>query len=111
MGYFSPDAELGSVQELLAERAQRVTFADPNETLREVIARMAATGISQMPVASGQGDIRMIEELDILRAVASNEHGLQDSVRDVARPLQGRVGLTDSLSQVQKILKKIMSLW
>ncbi len=85
MGYFSPDAELGSVRELLAERAQHVTFADPNETLREVIARMAATGISQMPVASGQGDIRMIEELDILRAVASNEHGLQDSVRDVAR--------------------------
>ncbi len=106
MGYFSPDAELGSVRELLAERAQRVTFADPNETLREVIARMAATGISQMPVASGQGDIRMIEELDILRAVASNEHGLQDSVRDVARPLQGRVGLTDSLSQVQKIFEE-----
>lgn len=106
MGYFSPDAELGSVRELLAERAQNVTFADPNESLREVIARMAATGISQMPVASGQGDIRMIEELDILRAVASNEHGLQDSVRDVARPLQGRVGLTDSLSQVQKIFEE-----
>jgi predicted transcriptional regulator len=67
---------------------------------------MAATGISQMPVDSGQGDLRMIEELDILRAVASNEHGLEDSVRDIARPLEGRISSRDNLSHVQQIFEQ-----
>ncbi|RZO22373.1 MAG: pyridoxal-phosphate dependent enzyme [Candidatus Thioglobus sp.] len=106
MGYFAPEAHLGTVQELLDTRNQDVSSASPNETLRDVIARMAAKGISQMPVTSGNGDLRMIEELDILRAVASNEHGLDDSVRDVARPLEGRVSLSDSLSHVQQIFEQ-----
>jgi cystathionine beta-synthase len=106
MGYFSPDSHLGTVQQLLDVRNQEVAFAKPEESLREVIAKMAATGISQMPVDSGQGDLRMIEELDILRAVATNEHGLEDSVRDIARPLEGRISSRDNLSHVQQIFEQ-----
>ena len=106
MGYFSPDSHLGTVQQLLDVRNQEVAFAKPEESLRNVIAKMAATGISQMPVDSGQGDLRMIEELDILRAVASNEHGLEDSVRDIARPLEGRISPKDNLGHVQQIFEQ-----
>ena len=48
----------------------------------------------------------MIEELDILRAVATNEHGLEDSVRDIARPLEGRISPKDNLGHVQQIFEQ-----
>jgi cystathionine beta-synthase len=105
MGYFGPGMHLGTVQELLDFQQQEIAFADPDEALKDVIARMASTGISQMPVASGQGDLRMIEELDILRAVASGEHTLEDASRDVARPLQGKVQRHEALSQVQQVFE------
>ena len=106
MGYFAPDSHLGTVQDLLEARNQEVAFAGPEDPLHEVIAKMAATGISQMPVDSGQGDLRMIEELDILRAIASEEHDLNDSVRDIARPLEGRVRPDDNLSHLQEIFEQ-----
>ena len=105
MGYLGPGAHLGTVQELLDFQQQELAFADPNETLKDVIARMASTGISQMPIASGQGDLRMIEELDILRAVASGEHTLEDPSRDVAKPLQGKVERHEALSDVQQVFE------
>jgi cystathionine beta-synthase len=105
MGYFGPGMHLGTVQELLDFQQQEIAFADPDEALKDVIARMASTGISQMPIASGQGDLRMIEELDILRAVASGEHTLEDASRDVARPLQGKVQRHEALSQVQQVFE------
>jgi len=106
MGYFAPDSHLGTVRDLLQARNQEVAFAGPEDPLHDVIAKMAATGISQMPVDSGQGDLRMIEELDILRAVASEEHDLNDSVRDIARPLEGRVRPDDNLSHLQEIFEQ-----
>ena len=48
----------------------------------------------------------MIEELDILRAVASEEHDLNDSVRDIARPLEGRIRPDDDLSHLQQIFEQ-----
>jgi cystathionine beta-synthase len=105
MGYLGPGVHLGTVQELLDFQQQEIAFADPDEMLKEVIARMANTGISQMPIASGQGDLRMIEELDILRAVASGEHTLEDPSRDVARPLQGKVERHGTLSDVQQVFE------
>ena len=106
MGYFAPDSHLGTVQDLLEARNQEVAFAGPEDPLHEVIAKMAAAGISQMPVDSGQGDLRMIEELDILRAVASEEHDLNDSVRDIARPLEGRIRPDDDLRDIQQIFEQ-----
>jgi len=47
----------------------------------------------------------MIEELDILRAVASGEHTLEDASRDVARPLQGKVERHETLSDVQRVFE------
>jgi cystathionine beta-synthase len=53
----------------------------------------------------GQGDLRMVEELDILRAVAGGEHTLEDEAREIARPLQGQVGPNETLDQVQRIFE------
>ena len=47
----------------------------------------------------------MIEELDILRAVAGGEYSLQDSAREIARPLQGQGESTQTLDHVQRIFE------
>jgi cystathionine beta-synthase len=106
MGYFAPDAHLGTVQELLDFHTRPVVFSDPDESLQDVIGRMASLGISQMPMTDGQGGLRMIEELDILRAVAGGEHSLENHARDIARPLDGQIGLGQTLDQVHEIFEQ-----
>ena len=59
-----------------------------------------------MPMTIGQGDLRMIEELDILRAVAGGEHSLEDVARDIARPLEGQVQSSQTLDQIQQIFEQ-----
>ena len=66
---------------------------------------MASLGISQMPMTDGQGDLRMIEELDILRAIAGGEYTLENRAQDVARPLEGQIRPSQTLAQVQKIFE------
>ena len=47
----------------------------------------------------------MIEELDILRAVAGGEYTLENRVRDIARPLEGQIRPNQTLDQVQPIFE------
>ena len=105
MGYFAPDSRLGTAQELLDFHTRPVVFANPDESLQDVIGRMASLGISQVPMTDGQGDLKMIEELDILRAVASGEHTLENLARDVARPLEGQIKPNQTLDHVQTIFE------
>ena len=92
-------------QELLNFHNRAVVLADPGDSLQDVIGRMAALGISQMPMTDGQGDLRMIEELDILRAIAGGEYTLENRAQDVARPLEGQINPSQTLAQVQKIFE------
>ncbi len=80
-------------------------LAVAGESLQDVIGRMASLGISQMPMTDGQGDLRMIEELDILRAIAGGEYTLENRAQDVARPLEGQIRPSQTLAQVQKIFE------
>ena len=105
MGYFAPDSRLGTVQELLDFHSRPVVLAVPGESLQDVIGRMASLGISQMPMTDGKGDLRMIEELDILRAIAGGEYTLENRAQDVARPLEGQINPSQTLAQVQKIFE------
>ena len=106
MGYFAPPQQLGTVRDILEFKKQQVVLADPNETLQAIINQMATLGISQMPMTIGQGDLRMIEELDILRAVAGGEHSLEDVARDIARPLEGQVEPSQTLDQIQQVFEE-----
>ena len=48
----------------------------------------------------------MIEELDILRAVAGGEHSLDDCVREIAKPLNGQVQPDTRLSDIQSVFEE-----
>jgi predicted transcriptional regulator len=106
MGYFAPQRKLGTVQDILEFKKQVVVLADPDDSLQSIISQMATLGISQMPMTIGKGDLRMIEELDILRAVAGGEHSLEDVARDIARPLEGQVEPSQTLDQIQQIFEE-----
>ena len=47
----------------------------------------------------------MVEELDILRAVASGEYTLENSAREIARPLEGQVEPSQTLDHVQSVFE------
>jgi len=106
MGYFAPQRKLGTVQDILEFKKQVVVLADPDDSLQSIISQMATLGISQMPMTIGKGDLRMIEELDILRAVAGGEYSLEDVARDIARPLEGRVEPSQTLDQIQQVFEE-----
>ena len=106
MGYFPPDSHLGTVQDLLQFKNRPVVLADPSESLKEVIKKMASLGISQMPMIDGQGNLKMIEELDILRAVANDGYTLDNQARDVGRPLDGQITPDHALDTVQRIFEE-----
>jgi len=106
MGYFAPEQHLGTVADILRTKDQKVVLANPEDSLKSIIDQMASLGISQMPMTIDKGDLRMVEELDILRAVAGGEYSLQDSARDIARPLQGQVDPSQTLDHIQRIFEE-----
>jgi cystathionine beta-synthase len=106
MGYFSPREDVGTVADLLEFVGKPVVFADPADAIKVIVDKMARLGISQMPMTMGKGDLRMIEELDILRAVAGGEHSLDDCVREIAKPLNGQVQPDTRLSDIQSVFEE-----
>ena len=79
-------------------------FAEPEDTLANVAARMAQLGISQMPVNTKPGEPHLlIHEVDILQGLISGECTPQDTVMPMAKKLEGQVGTDDALSKVQSV--------
>jgi cystathionine beta-synthase len=101
MGYLGPAADLGTAQDVLDFKHQQVIFAEPDESIQTVVDRMVSMGISQMPMAVTPTDLRMVEEIDILRALASNEYTADDSVRQVSKPLEGQLAPSVGLNELQ----------
>ncbi|MEE2803839.1 MAG: pyridoxal-phosphate dependent enzyme [Pseudomonadota bacterium] len=106
MGYFSPQEDAGTVADLLAFADKPVVFAEPSESLEQVIGKMSRLGISQMPMTVAKGDLRMIEELDILRALAGGEYSLDDRAREIAKPLDGQVNPATRLCDIQPVFEE-----
>jgi cystathionine beta-synthase len=105
MGFLGPEQRLGTVRDILKFKGGRVEFAEPQETLAHVAGRMSELGFSQMPVR-GNGDGSrplMVHEIDILQGLVSGKCTAKDKVIDVAKPLEGQVGLDDPLTKVQSV--------
>ncbi len=107
MGFIGTAQRLGTVREVVQSRRAEVQFAQPNESLTAVAARMSRLGISQMPVAEEDGKPhRIIHEADLLRALVEGSCGPEDTVQCAATPIEGIVSLDDSLSEVQRVFEK-----
>jgi predicted transcriptional regulator len=102
MGYLGHTPQFGTVSDLLRFRNRGVEFADPNETLTQVVERMSQLGISQMPVRDGE-ELKMIHEQDLLQGLVTGACAPTDKVASAAKSLQGRVSPQDTLTKVQAV--------
>ncbi|HNO79672.1 MAG TPA: pyridoxal-phosphate dependent enzyme [Phycisphaerae bacterium] len=104
-GYLDHDERMGMVRELIEFKGEEVDCAQPDESIEKVVARMMAKGYSQMPVRKdGNGEFLMIHEKDLLHGLVTGRCRPNDPISKSAAPLEGRVGLHDSLTKVQGIL-------
>jgi len=105
MGYLEPELQLqGRVSDLLKVQNRPVEFADADETVASVARRMAAQGISQMPLKPDpNGRLFIVHEGDLLQHLVSGETTPDASVLSVAKPLKGRVQPDESLARVQAV--------
>ncbi len=105
MGFIGPEQRLGTVREVLNFKGGNVEFADGDEALGDVVARMSEMGISQMPVRTNGAStpLLMIHELDILQGLVSGRCTPKDPVSCVAKALEGQVGLDDPLTNVRRV--------
>jgi len=107
MGFLDAEERIGSVRDLVEYKGRHVVFAEREETIAHVAARMRDLGISQMPVRpDGAAPWMMVHELDLLRALAGGECRSEDPALKAAAPLDGIVSLHDSLSKVQRVFEK-----
>ena len=105
MGYLSAEERLGTVKEVLSFKGGNVEFAQPEEKLSSVAARMSELGISQMPLAENGGDaeLKMVHEVDLLQSLVDGSCTADDPVAQAATMLEGQVKLEDSLTEVQRV--------
>ena len=86
-GFLDEPDPLGTVAELLRRKKPRpLVVAHKGATVREVIALMRDSGVSQMPVLEGGDGSRLagvIAEVDLLEHLVQGEGGLDTAIDDL----------------------------
>ncbi len=104
MGYITREQRFGVAHDVLRFKGFNVEFAQPDETLTSIAARMSDLGISQMPLAASNGDFKMVHEVDLLQSLVSGKCLPDDPITKTATELHGTVDIEDPLSKVQEVL-------
>ena len=93
------------MRDVLAGRGARpLVTARPDATLRDVIAQMKATEISQLPVVDG-GKLRgIVAEVDLLRALVSGGKTLESPIAEVVEGDYATVTPNTKIELLQGVL-------
>jgi cystathionine beta-synthase len=104
-GFLEDTPGLGTVRDVLAGRGARpLVVARPDETLRDVIAQMKATEISQLPVVDG-GKLRgIVAEVDLLRALVSGGKTFESPIAEVVEGDYATVTPNTKIELLQSVL-------
>ncbi len=104
-GFLEDTPGIGTVHDLLAGRGPRpLVTARPTATLREVIALMKATEISQLPVVEG-GKLRgIVAEVDLLRALVTGGKTFESPIADVVEDDYATVTPNTKIELLQSVL-------
>ncbi|MFO0713142.1 MAG: pyridoxal-phosphate dependent enzyme [Sandaracinus sp.] len=101
---FLEDDGLGLVGDLLKHKSDEIITAHPADRVRDVIARMKAHGISQLPVVEEGRLLGAVAEVDLLRYLVSGEHSLDSSVGPLAESDYATVSPRTSIENLQGLL-------
>jgi cystathionine beta-synthase len=104
-GFLEDSPGLGTVHDLLAARGGRaLVTAAPSATLRDVIAQMKATEISQLPVVDGTKLRGIVAEVDLLRALVSGGKTLESPIAEVVEDDYATVTPNTKIELLQGVL-------
>jgi cystathionine beta-synthase len=79
-GFLEEQPGLGVVADMLKTKTTEVIVARATDRVRDVIGRMKAHGISQLPIVDGDKLVGAVAEVDLLRYLVSGEHSLDSAV-------------------------------
>jgi cystathionine beta-synthase len=104
-GFLEDTPGIGTVRDILAARGARpLVTARPTATLRQVIAQMKATEISQLPVVE-DGKLRgIVAEVDLLRALVTGGKTFDSSIADVVEGDYATVTPNTKIELLQSVL-------
>jgi cystathionine beta-synthase len=103
---FLGESKLGYVGDLLKNKSNEIITASPQDRVREVIARMKAHGISQLPVVEGGKLMGAVAEVDMLRYLVSGEHSLDSPVGPLVESDYATVSPRTSIENLQGLLNE-----
>ena len=105
---FLENTGLGVVQELLKSKSEEIITASPHDRVRDVIGRMKAHGISQLPVVApaseGGALIGAVAEVDLLRYLVSGEHSLDSAIGGIVESDYATCSPRTSIENLQSLL-------
>lgn len=97
------EVELGTVADLLGARAIALITAARGDAVSDVIAKMKAYDVSQLPVLENGALVGMISEVDLLNYLLEGSHRASDPIEpivDPAPPVVGPDTAIDALTDV-----------
>jgi len=104
-GFLEDTPGIGTVRDVLAGRGPRpLVVARPDATLRDVIAQMKATEISQIPVVDGNKLRGIVAEVDLLRALVSGGKTLESAIAEVVEDDYATVTPNTKIELLQGVL-------
>jgi len=104
---FLDDSGLGVVADLLKNKSNELITASPHDRVRDVITRLKAHGISQLPVIAPDGKLMgVVAEVDLLRYLVSGEHSLDSPVGTLIESDYATVSPRTSIESLQNLLSE-----
>ena len=96
--------ESGQVSNLLESRGRKLITATVTDTVGDVIGRMKADNISQMPVVGADGVLAgMVTEVDLLNYMLSGAGAMDHAIGEIISTDVRTVGMDTSLDMVAEI--------
>ena len=80
------EKEMGVVADLMAAKADGLITAAPSDTVSEVIARMKAYDISQLPVLEHGRLVGLVGDVALLTYLLEGDHGTDDPIAPLVEP-------------------------
>ena len=104
-GFLGADGGLGTVRELLHQKGgEGVITARADDRVRDVVSRMKAHGISQLPVMRSGELVGAVAEVDLLRYLVSGESSLDAAVEPLIESDYATVSPQTRIETLQGLL-------
>lgn len=104
-GFLDEEPGLGTIRELLRHKTgDEVITARAEDRVRDVVSRMKAHGISQLPIMKDGRLLGAVAEVDLLRYLVSGEHSLDSPVEPLVESDYATVSPETRVENVQGLL-------